>query len=74
MLELHQQLGEDGQMSLRLVLQHLQQLLQLLDLLRMVQVPTPETLNEFILDNISKPVECQKWGLGQTQEGLASLL
>ena len=45
MLELHQQLGEDGQMSLRLVLQHLQQLLQLLDLLRMVQVPTPETLS-----------------------------
>ena len=45
MLELHQQLGEDGQMSLRLVLQHLQQLLQLLDLSRMVQVPTPETLS-----------------------------
>ena len=45
MLELHQQFGEDGQMSLRLVLQHLQQLLQLLDLSRMVQVPTPETLS-----------------------------
>ena len=72
-LELQLQLlHQNGRLSLQLLLLLL--LLLLHHLKQLVLKPDQSMEFESLSQNISlKPVECQRWGWGQSQEGQASL-